>query len=171
MGTIRRTRDHPRRQEGPVFRTRDRRVRTLQTKNQNVALHPIQGLTHEYEIDSPSKRPAASVPLSIRDPPVSILTPRSLTEVIPYEGGLQPTFGVVPEFLAIRKAMSLEARPSFFVIPTERASRASGGIHGEGRSAVMPGSQIPRFASLTRDDRVAVARFSSLAREESSSAA
>jgi hypothetical protein len=91
VGTIRRTRDHPKRQEGSSFRTRDRRMRTLQTNNQNVALHPIQDVTHEYEIDSPSKRPAASVPLSIRAPPIPILSPRLLTEVIPYEGGLQPT--------------------------------------------------------------------------------
>ena len=94
MGTIRRTRDHPRRQEGSAFRTRDRRVRPLQTKNQNVALYPLPDATHEYEIDSPSKRPAASIPLSIRAPPVSILTPRSLTEVIPYEGGPWPTFWI-----------------------------------------------------------------------------
>ena len=104
MGTIRRTRDHPRRQEGSAFRTRDRRVRPLQTKNQNVALQPTPDVTHEYEIDSPSKRPAASVPLSTRDPPVSILTPRSLTEVIPYEGGLQPTIRVDLGSLAIRSS-------------------------------------------------------------------
>jgi len=86
VGTIRRTRDHPRRQEGSSFRIRERRLRSLQTKNQNVALYPLPDATHEYEIDSPSKRPAASIPLSIRAPPIPILTPRSLTEVIPYEG-------------------------------------------------------------------------------------
>ena len=102
MGTIRRTRDHPRRQEGSTFRTRDRRLRSLQTKNQNVALQLATDVTHEYEIDSPSKRPAASVPLSTRGPPITIPSPRVLTEVIPYEGGLQPTFGVVPEHLVIR---------------------------------------------------------------------
>ena len=94
MGTIRRTRDHPRRQEGSAFRTRDRRVRPLQTKNQNVALYPLPDATHEYEIDSPSKRPAASVPLSIRAPPIPILSPHLLTEVIPYEGGPWPTFSL-----------------------------------------------------------------------------
>ena len=109
MGTIRRTRDHPRRQEGSAFRTRDRRVRPLQTKNQNVALHPISGVTHVYEIDSPSKRPAASVPLSIRAPPIPTLPPCLLTEVIPYEGGPWPTFRDLLVPLATRKAKSLEA--------------------------------------------------------------
>ena len=99
MGTIRRTRDHPRRQEGLAFRTRDRRMRPLQTKNQNVALQPQPVATHEYEIDSPSKRPAASVPLSTRDPPIPNLSPCLLTGVIPYEGGPWPTFRIVSFFL------------------------------------------------------------------------
>jgi len=101
VGTIRRTRDHPKRQEGSSFRTRDRRMRTLQTNNQNVALHPIQDVTHEYEIDSPSKRPAASVPLSIRAPPIPILSPRLLTEVIPYEGGPWPTFSFCQQLSSV----------------------------------------------------------------------
>ena len=94
MGTIRRTRDHPKRQEGSSFRTRDRRMRTLQTNNQNVALQLATDVTHVYEIDSPSKRPAASVPLSTRGPPIPNTSPCVLTEVIPYEGGPWPTFSL-----------------------------------------------------------------------------
>ena len=117
VGTIRRTRDHPKRQGGSASRTRDRRMRTLQTNNQNVALHPLPDATHEYEIDSPSKRPTAPVPLSTRDPPIPNLSPHLLTEVIPYEGGPWPTFRDLLVPLATRKAKSLESeRPEGSVI-------------------------------------------------------
>lgn len=135
------------RQEGPTFRTRDRRVRPLQTKNQNVALLPQPDATHAYEIDSPSKRPAASVPLSTRGPPISIISPRLLTEVIPYEGGPWPTFSIAAGERAAMAAGT--AAPSVFApqgfAVTRAETIACGGV---ARSAKPHGARAPSAARM-----------------------
>jgi len=79
--------------------------RQAEPKPEQQLLHPLPGATHEYEIDSPSKRPAASIPLSTRAPPIPILSPRLLTEVIPYEGGPWPTIGAIHDLSAPPSAM------------------------------------------------------------------
>jgi hypothetical protein len=91
VGTIRRIRGHPRRQEDSVFRIRDCRLRPLQTKNQLAALHRIPAVTRVFEIDSPSKRPTASVPLRPPPPPTLHSSQPLLTTVIPYEGAARRT--------------------------------------------------------------------------------